>query len=117
MFQNRSAGYYELLILEMGSFKMSFGVVTSEFEGSARPLNSGIGDERHSWCIRSSCERLDSEKGHNGNYISFGGSWRTGDVIGLACDLRIGLLRISINGKFMTGGGVANPLPLSPSGL
>ena len=116
-FRTGQLGYYELEILEMGSFNMSFGVVTSEFEGSARPLNSGIGDDDHSWCIRSSCERLDSEKGHNGNYISFGSSWKTGDVIGLACDLQVGLLRISINGKFMTGGGVAHPLPLSPSGL
>jgi len=38
-------------------------------------------------------------------------------VLGLACDLKIGLLRISVNNSFSDPNGIASTLPLSPPGL
>ena len=37
-------------------------------------------------------------------------------MIGLACDLKIGLLRISVNNSFSDPNGIASELPFSPPG-
>ena len=103
-------GYYELEILEEG--ELFVGFVTTEFERTHGRCDLGIGDDTHSWCVSSSSWRC-----HAGHRTAFGSPWKRGDVIGLACDLKLGLLHVSVNGSFEAPNGVACSLSLAPHGL
>jgi len=109
-FRTGEMGYYELEIVEVG--KMFFGFVTSEFERTQGHCNLGVGDDKHGWCVSGS-----SRQGHAGHRTAFGSTWKRGDVIGLACDLKLGLLHVSVNGSFEGPNGVACALSLAPPGL
>ena len=57
-------------------------------------------------------------KFHEGRKGPFGGRWREGDVVGLACDLRGGgggggRMLVSLNGDFAPPYGTAFDLPAS----
>lgn len=103
-------GYYELEILEMGEFY--FGFVTRGFEKTAGRSDEGVGSDQHSWYVNGS-----GWKGHKGIRTAFGSTWSKGDVIGLGCDLEIGLLHVSVNGSFEAPNGITCPLSLTTPGL
>ena len=73
----------------------------------------GIGDYGLSWGVDG--DR--AIKFHEGRKGPFGGRWRAGDVVGLACDLRgdgaggCGRMLVSLNGDFGPPYGVAFDLP------
>ena len=100
--------YYEIEILEMGKGGfLACGFVSKDFE----PGSGGnqLGHCRHSWCVDSGGNRS-----HASVTLAFGKPWRVGSVIGIACDLQVGLLHISVNGVFSPP---ASALALMPPGL
>jgi hypothetical protein len=82
------AAYYELHVAQMGE-TTQWGFCTEAFKGQGAEnvdlVDGGIEDDESSWGIDG--HRL--LKWHEDS-SSFGGrKWQNGDVIGLACDLRV----------------------------
>jgi hypothetical protein len=103
-------GYYEIEILSAAS-GTQFGFCIPGWP-AARGICcvNGVGDEGLSWGVDG--DRV--IKWHQGPKGPFGGRWREGDVVGLACDLRAeGSCRmlVSLNGDFSPPYGVAFDLP------
>jgi ankyrin repeat protein len=80
-----SAGYYELHVLRMGE-ALQWGFCSEAFEQCDEYSGDGLGDDQFSWGIDG--HRL--LKWHRGSSEFGGRQWQEGDVIGLACDLRLG---------------------------
>ena len=102
-------GYYEVEIVHAGS-GMRFGFCSPESPGEVSD-GAGVGDDDLSWGV-------DGDRGlkwHAGQDCLFGGRWRDGDVVGLACDLRAGSgggrILVSLNGNFAPPYGAAFELP------
>jgi hypothetical protein len=75
---------------------------------------AGVGDDSESWGV----DGAQACAWHAQSRRDFGGTWRAGDVIGLACDLRAaggggggGRLWVSVNGSFAPPYGAAFDLP------
>ena len=79
--------YYELEILEI-DVEPLYGFATEDFSPTAFPRGVGR-DQRYgqSWSFDSDTATVDI-------------AWKAGDVIGLACDLHMMQIKMSINGYF-----------------
>jgi hypothetical protein len=113
-------GYYEVEILHAGR-NTQFGFCSTDWPGEKQASNNGVGDDGLSWGV-DGYRGLKWHAGRKGPGTSpFGGSWRAGDVVGLACDLRgteeggAGQMLVSLNGDFSPPHGAAFNLP--PAGL
>ena len=81
-------GYYEIEVLN--SLRApQFGFVSASFEGYEQYTGEGVGDDSNSWGIDGDRQKL----WHDGPRDGYTGTWRKGDVIGLACDLKTGQVR------------------------
>ena len=89
--------YYEVEIREeqySGCIKVGFSLEN----GIARSDDysfSNVGDTEESWAIDGS----GSYKYNNG-LLSWPGSWKVGDIIGLAANVDLGMIAVSKNGKW-----------------
>ena len=98
-----SKGYYEIsLIREITSPK--WGFASERFARHCGFSDEGVGDDEHSWAI-------DGHSGlrcHDGIAGVWEGSWKAGDVIGLACDLTGETMQmlVSVNGSFASPSGL-----------
>jgi hypothetical protein len=104
-------GYYEVEVLNPGS-AMQFGFCSLQWPANKGYTGNGVGDDGPSWGVDG--DR--AIKFHEGRKGSFGGRWREGDVVGLACDLRAdggcgGRMLVSLNGDFAPPYGAAFDLP------
>jgi hypothetical protein len=103
-------GYYEVEVLYAG-ITPQFGFCSLEWPARKGPSREGVGDEGLSWGVDG--DRI--IKYHKGRQGPFGGQWRAGDVVGLACDLRAGdgggRILVSLNGDFSPPYGAAFDLP------
>ena len=108
-------GYYEVEILHAG-IDLRLGFCSPEWSAETGPeddgkgVGNGVGDDGPSWGIDGSS----ALKWHRKESTPFGGLWREGDVVGLACDMRSGGRRIlvSFNGDFAAPYGAAFDLPV-----
>ncbi len=100
-------GYYEVETLSAGS-ATQFGFCSPEWPAEIGiSSGNGVGDDGPSWAVDG--HRV--LKWHAGPQGPFGGQWRVGDVVGLACDLRAGRILVSLNGDFAPPYGAAFDLP------
>jgi hypothetical protein len=99
-------GYYEVEVLHPGS-ATQFGFSSPEWPREAEDPGLGVGDDGLSWGVDGSRVL----RWHEGQSGPFGGPWRAGDVVGLACDLRAGRMLVSLNGDFAPPHGAAFALP------
>ena len=110
-------GYYEVEVLHAGSLTR-FGFCGTEWLAKDGGSNQGVGDDGLSWGV----DGYYSLKWHARESSPFGGPWRAGDVVGLACDLRAGgvgvgggggggRMLVSLNGDFGPPYGAAFDLP------
>lgn len=98
-----SKGYYEIsLIREITSPK--WGFASERFARHCGFSDEGVGDDEHSWAIDGH-SRL---RCHDGIAGVWEGSWKAGDVIGLACDLTGETMQmlVSVNGSFASPSGL-----------
>jgi hypothetical protein len=91
--------YYEIDIVNEGLGQL--GWCDLEFSGF-NTEGVGIGDDKSSWGIDGSRKCT----WHNGSR-GFGRLWKTGDTIGIACDLNKKSLSFSLNGNWSKPFGVA----------
>ena len=89
-----------------------FGFCGPEWQRSDGRAAAGVGDDAASWGV----DGARACAWHAQQRRDFGGRWRAGDVIGLACDMRGGdggggRVWVSINGSFAAPYGVAFDLP------
>ena len=100
-------GYFEIEVLHAGDCTQ-FGFCSLEWPAH---IGEGVGDDGPSWGVDG--DRV--FKWHEGDSGPFGGRWREGDVVGLACDLRAGVgggrMLVSLNGDFAPPYGAAFDLP------
>ncbi len=112
-------GYYEVEVLHAGSL-IQFGFCSTDWPGGKGASTKGVGDDGLSWAVDGD-RVLKWRAGPKGPESSpFGGVWRAGDVVGLACDLQggeggAGRMLVSLNGDFAPPHGTAFDLP--PAGL
>jgi hypothetical protein len=103
-------GYYEVEVLHAGDYTQ-FGFCSREWPAKKGYSREGVGDDGLSWAVDG--DRV--MKWHKENNCPFGGRWREGDVVGLACDLRAdwsgGRMLVSLNGDFAPPYGAAFDLP------
>ena len=101
-------GYYEVEILHAGS-GTQFGFCSLKWPANKGHVGNGVGDDGPSWGVGG--DRV--FKWHEGENGPFGGRWRDGDVVGLACYLRGGggRMLVSLNGDFAPPYGAAFDLP------
>ena len=102
-------GYYEVEILHTAASNTQFGFCSLEWPAKKGPSDDGVGDDGPSWGVDG--DRV--LKWHKGENVPFGGQWRAGDVVGLACDLQAGSRRmlVSLNGDFNPPYGAVFDLP------
>ncbi len=111
-------GYYEVEVLHPGC-ATQFGFCSLDWPGEKGFSGNGVGDDGLSWGVDG--DRV--MKWHSESNGPFGGVWRAGDVVGLACDLLgaaggaggCGRMLVSLNGDFSPPHGAAFDLP--PAGL
>ncbi len=109
-------GYFEVEVLHAGE-STQFGFCSPQWPRRDGFSGEGVGDDGPSWGVDG--DRV--LKWHPGLNGPFGGRWRAGDVVGLACDLRGGgaagggRMLVSLNGDFSPPYGAAFDLP--PAGL
>ena len=103
-------GYYEVEVLRPG-IGTQFGFCSQEWPAMTGFSGNGVGDDGPSWGVDG--DRV--LRWHEGDKGPFGGRWREGDVVGLACDLRAGVgggrMLVSLNGDFAPPYGAAFDLP------
>jgi hypothetical protein len=91
-----SKGYYELEILECDTYYPRYGFASSSFQ-SVRGASAGrVGDDEHSWAV----DGENHQARHKGERKAYECQWKTGDVVGLACDLDGMQVLVSVNGSF-----------------
>lgn len=105
-------GYFEIEIEEIHAerWALECAFVTREFSSVGH--RNRLGDCQHSWCVDNRVH-----KAHDGSRTVFGKPWKAGDVIGLACDLQVGLVRVAVNGDFAAPNGIAFAVSLVSPGL
>ena len=96
-------GYYEIEILDMVE-NPQFGFASEDFERRENPHNDGQVDDDPFWAVDGERQK----KWHPGpkHKIDYACKWKTGDVIGLACDLVKQQILVSVNGSYETPNGV-----------
>ncbi len=99
-------GYYEVEILHTESCT-KFGFCSSGWLAKTGDSGEGVGDDCLSWGVDGDL----ALKWHAGESLPFGGRWRAGDVVGLACDLRARRMLVSLNGDFSPPYGATFDLP------
>ena len=107
-----AVGYYEIEVLHAGK-GTRFGFCSLDWPAEEGPhATAGVGCDGLSWGVDGD----GALKWHDGP-SPFGGRWRAGDVVGLACDLRGdgscggGRMLVSLNGDFGLPYGAAFDLP------
>ena len=92
-----SKGYYEILLIKSITYPQ-WGFASACFARYCGFSDQGVGDDEHSWAIDGH-RKL---KCHNGIAGIWEGTWKEGDVIGLACDLTQEKMQmqVSVNGSF-----------------
>jgi hypothetical protein len=92
-----SKGYYEILLIKSITYPQ-WGFASACFARYCGFSDQGVGDDEHSWAIDGH-RKLQC---HNGIAGIWEGSWKEGDVIGLACDLTQETMQmlVSVNGNF-----------------
>jgi hypothetical protein len=97
-----SKSYFELEILECDTGSPQFGLVSSVFKCVRGESGDKMGGDEHSWVLDSESQKA-WDKGHSKKYEC---KWRTGDVVGLACDLDGMQVLVSVNGSFAQPNGL-----------
>jgi hypothetical protein len=100
-----SKGYYELEILERDFSRPQYGFASASFQ-SVRGGSAGgrVGDDEHSWAV--SGREYNQFAKHKGESKAYECVWKTGDVVGLACDLDGMQVLVSVNGSFAPPNGL-----------
>jgi len=94
-------GYYELEILGYDNYPQ-YGFAAAAFARVLGASNIEVGDDALSWAVdgENRCTMHNNEQGE------YACKWKTGDVVGLACDLESMQLHVSVNGSFAAPNGV-----------
>jgi hypothetical protein len=110
-----SKGYYELEILECDKCCPQYGFASASFQSVRGASGGRVGDDEHSWAV-SGREYIQIEvigvvgglwrARHNGERKPYACKWKTGDVVGLACDLVGMQVLVSVNGSFAPPNGL-----------
>ena len=96
-----SKGYYEIsLIREITSPK--WGFASERFARHCGFSDEGVGDDEHSWAVDGENHRAR----HKEEDKPYRCVWKTGDVVGLACDLDDMQVLVSVNGSFAPPNGL-----------
>jgi hypothetical protein len=102
-----SKGYYELEIFERDIFYPQYGFASASFQSVRGASGGRVGDDEHSWAVDGG---NDSEYNqcavHNRESKPHRCKWKTGDVVGLACDLDGMQVLVSVNGSFAPPNGL-----------
>ena len=111
------AAYMEVTV-EVLCDAPQFGFCGPEWRRITGRAAAGVGDDAASWGV----DGARACAWHAQQPRDFGGLWRAGDVIGLACDLREsdsvgGRVWVSFNGSFAAPYGAAFDLPIGLSAL
>jgi hypothetical protein len=120
-------GYYEVEVILGGFRGPRVGFCTADFTGHEGYSRFGVGDDAESWAV----DGESAAKYHRGGpsdvadqRCPFGGKWRAGDVVGLACDVAGGnsvaaggRILVSVNGDWATPFGPAFDLRPGVAGL
>jgi hypothetical protein len=97
-----SKGYYEIEILECDGLFPQYGFASASFQ-SVRGASGGcVGDDEHSWAVDGQKQRAK----HKEEWKPYECKWKTGDVVGLACDLDGMQVLVSVNGSFASPNGL-----------
>lgn len=103
--------YYEITIRTPGLWPQ-FGLCSAEFVTRFRQqkahlaANEGVGDTDDSWAVDGV-----RHKKWNGSNSPWNVSWRQGDVIGIACNMRLRQMIVSLNGDYTPPNGIVFELP------
>jgi len=101
---NGSRAYYEVEIVKMEQHpKFRFGFVSKRFLPIQGETSKGVGQElsKADWAV----DGVDQCKWHGGMATEYACKWKEGDVIGLACDIALGKMHVSVNGDYGTPNG------------
>jgi len=97
-------GYYEIEILLPDASAPQYGFASLPFRAHATEGCDGVGDNQQSWAVDGvSKKRLHKSEGGNEDCVGdclYDCSWKKGDIIGLACDLKNNQVHVSVNGSF-----------------
>jgi hypothetical protein len=97
-----SKGYYELEILECDTYCPGYGFASASFQSVRGASGGRVGDDEHSWAVDGDNKR----SMHKGEDKAYECKWKTGDVVGLACDLDGMQVLVSVNGSFAPPNGL-----------
>ena len=97
-----SKGYYELEILECDTYYPRYGFASSSFQSVRGASEGRVGHDEHSWAV----DGENQQTWHKGERKAYKGKWKTGDVVGLACDLDGMQVLVSVNGSFAPPNGL-----------
>jgi hypothetical protein len=98
-----SKGYYELEILECDRLFPQYGFASASFQSVRGALGGSVGVDEHSWAVDGGIWQRARHKGEEKPYAC---KWKTGDVVGLACDLDGMQVLVSVNGSFAPPNGL-----------
>jgi hypothetical protein len=100
-----SKGYYELEILERDTYGWyeKYGFASASFQSVRGASGGRVGDDEHSWAVDGGYWQRAT---HNREEKPYTCKWKTGDVVGLACDLDGMQVLVSVNGSFAPPNGL-----------
>jgi len=100
LFSESGIIYYELEISKDGTTQFGFALKDG-IERTNEIIHEGVGDDALSWGV----DGFRSLKWHGGSDgKAWEGKWKVGDVIGLAANIEKGMMAVSKNGDWETGG-------------
>jgi hypothetical protein len=110
--KNEKFYYYEIELLTMTKpCYPQFGFAGPKFlinsstsnDAQGQVILLGVGDDKISWAVDGERRLL----WHDGRiqWLTDGPTWQEGDVIGIACDMNSGVMRVSLNGNWLMHGG------------
>jgi hypothetical protein len=97
-----SKGYYELEILECDTLYPQYGFASASFQSVRGASGGRVGEDEHSWAVDGENHRAR----HKEEDKPYRCVWKTGDVVGLACDLDGMQVLVSVNGSFAPPNGL-----------
>lgn len=87
--------YYEVeLLTNKGITQVGFA--DADFESTNENSGAGVGDDGHSWAADGGRKLLWS----SGKPLDWDSRWSVGDVIGLAANVKLGKIAVSVNGVY-----------------
>ena len=95
-------GYYELELLDRDNLYPQYGFAAAAFARVLGASDTKVGDDALSWAV----DGENKYTKHNNKKGEYACKWKTGDVVGLACDLESMQLHVSVNGSFAAPNGV-----------